>query len=812
MKSHSILNGGHQGDAEPQSALQPTSQPAPQPALQQPGRKEHLGWIMLLYLLGLFIGAIGTGSITPVRTIIQSSLGVDDQVGIWMITIYTLCYAAIIPVSGKLADRHGRKIVFLISIFLFGAGSVICGLSAGIGSFAVLLAGRVISAIGAGGIMPIATAEFGTSFPEEKRGMALGMVGGVYGIGNVLGATAGSAILDIFGTDRWEWIFYANVPFCVFIIVFGFFFIPNHRSEIVYRIDKLGTLLITVIILSLLYGLKNLDFFDLAASAASRDVWMYLLIAAVLIPVFVLVEKRAEDPVFHIEYMSDRPIVLTLFMGMLVGCSMMGMIFIPQFAENCMKIPSGDGGYFVIILGVMAGIAAPVSGRLIDRFGSKPVLGAGFIVSVAGALYISFVAVNHVSLANVAVSLVLIGLGMGLTIGTPLNYMMLRHTKEEDSNSALATLSLVRSIGTAIAPAIMVGFIAQAGVTMQDDLMKEMPDIPEIPKMEQQVKLEGIIDNLNESQEFRKQMKENNIDLDKMLGADMNMDIDMTSAADENEMPKELLDKLQSSDVTTVTGMCETIAKYYFDEYTPGVISDIQGGIDEGIDGITKGIDGADDGILEMQAGVDEMDASRAKLKEGLDGIEKGIAGMEKGLKDADRKISDMKTGISKMKGALSQIPKIPETAEKRKGIKEKISKMEKGLEGAETGRKALETKLNKSRKERNSMKSAYTQMGSARAELMDAIEDAKAQRDQMIEAKGLMISMKKDVPQVFADTEAQYMKAIEDNHESIENTYQTVLNRGFRNMFICVAIFNIVGLILLLFYSENRKDLKKVI
>ena len=139
-------------------------------------KKDRTGWIMTIYLFGLFLGALSTGSITPVRTIIQSSLNVDDQLGIWMITIYTLCYAAIIPVSGKLADRMGRKLVFIASIMLFGAGSAVCGLSAGAGSFGLLLCGRAVQAIGAGGIMPIATAEFGTSFPEEKRGMALGMV------------------------------------------------------------------------------------------------------------------------------------------------------------------------------------------------------------------------------------------------------------------------------------------------------------------------------------------------------------------------------------------------------------------------------------------------------------------------------------------------------------------------------------------------------------------------------------------------------------------------------------------------------------
>ncbi|MCQ2486198.1 MAG: MFS transporter, partial [Clostridia bacterium] len=140
-------------------------------------KKKNFVLIMIIYLLGLFIGAIDTGIITPARPIIQNQLGVDANLGIWMITIYTLTYAAIIPISGKLADKKGRKPIYLLSIALFGTGSLICAFSAIADSFLILMLGRVVQASGAGGIMPVATAEFGTSFPEEKRGMALGLVG-----------------------------------------------------------------------------------------------------------------------------------------------------------------------------------------------------------------------------------------------------------------------------------------------------------------------------------------------------------------------------------------------------------------------------------------------------------------------------------------------------------------------------------------------------------------------------------------------------------------------------------------------------------
>jgi len=115
-----------------------------------PAAPRRLGVLMAVYLLGIFMGAIDTGIVTPARTIIQNDLGVDEQTGIWMLTIYTLAYAASIPVMGKLADRYGRKPIYLLSITLFGVGSLLCGLSQDVGSFGMLIAARAVQAIGGG--------------------------------------------------------------------------------------------------------------------------------------------------------------------------------------------------------------------------------------------------------------------------------------------------------------------------------------------------------------------------------------------------------------------------------------------------------------------------------------------------------------------------------------------------------------------------------------------------------------------------------------------------------------------------------------
>ena len=494
--------------------------PSPSRAVRA-GHGKGFVLIAVVYLLGLFIGALDTGIVTPARTVIQGDLGITDQMSVWIITVYTLAYAAAIPVMGKLADRSGRKRIYLVSIALFGAGSLLCGLAQDVGSFWMLLGARAVQAVGGGGIVPVATAEFGTTFPPEKRGLALGLVGGVYGIANIFGASAGSLMLSLFGQTNWQLIFYVNVPICAAIVAVGVFVLPNTRAEEVKPIDGFGIAVLVTMVLALLYGLKNLDFFDVGASVASTDVWPFLLAFVVLLPLFVLIERRAADPVLNLSYFRNRDILVTLVLSVITGVILMGIIFIPQFAENVLKLPSGSGGYVVIVLAAFAGVGAPVSGKLIDRFGVKAVLAFGLAASAAVALFLALVATRFANLVTLIVSLVAIGIGMGFTIGTPLNYMMLAKTKESESNSALATLSLVRSVGTAVAPAVLVAFIAHAGMAVPDRIMGVLPDVPNGPSMAQLASGEGG-------------------------GAGL---------------PADLQQLMENSDVTTIVGNVKTLAK-----------------------------------------------------------------------------------------------------------------------------------------------------------------------------------------------------------------------------------------------------------
>lgn len=582
----------------------------------------HFGLIMVIYLCGIFMGAIDTSVVTPARTVIQNGLGVGDQTGIWMITIYTLAYASSIPIMGKLADRLGRKTIYLICIILFGTGSLLAGLSQYIGHFGFFLMARAIQAIGGGGIMPIASAEFGTTFPEDKRGMALGMVGGVYGIATVVGGSLGSAILGAFGLQNWGFIFFINIPISLFIIICGFIFLPNTKIDDVKPIDKWGTLFLVMMILSLLYGLRNIDFFDFIKSFTSTDVYPFLIIFIVLLPFFIFAEKKAADPIMNLDYFREAPIVITLIISFITGVIMMGMVFVPQFAENALRMQQGSGGYFVMVLGIFAGVGAPVSGRLIDRYGPKLIMGAGFLLSIIGSLFLVLITTSYPNLLTVAICLILIGLGMGFTMGTPLNYMMLDNTKKADSNSALATLSLIRSVGTAIAPAVMVGFIAHAGVTAEANITAQLPKELVLPSLPYVTQLDEETTALKDSDFGKTYLSSVQFpDFEAME----KISLDAHGGVSDMKLPANLTKELSDADVTNIDQAVDNMVSYMADTMKPMVTEKAESGVQSGIDGLNR-ITASPEVPAQVTQGVSTMVTQMTALKNALpDAVNQGF-------------------------------------------------------------------------------------------------------------------------------------------------------------------------------------------
>lgn len=493
--------------------------------------------VLVLYLAGIGMGALDMGIVNPARTVIQNGLGIDDKVGVWVFTIYTLAYAAAIPVIGKIADIIGRKPVYVLAIGLFGLGSLGCGLAQDFSSLGLLLASRAIQAIGGGGMVPVATAAVGTIVPPPKRGMALGLVGMVYGVASVFGASAGSLILDIAGQENWQWIFYINVPIAIVVVGLGIWTLPKETQDSSRRLDLPGILVLVVMTTSILWAFQNLDFTQIGDSLKDRNVWVALVVFLILMPLFWVIEHRVADPIINFKYFGNINVGSTLLMGAVAGILMMTVMFIPQFAENCLRLPSGAGGYPTIIIGVGSAIGSPISGRLTDRFGPRRILGVGTAISTIAGIMLIFWASPHPGIISTSLSIFVMGLGLGFLMGAPLTYLILHLIPESDANSGQATLSLIRSLGTTLAPAILVGLLATAMGGLSGKVMEAMPEMPAMPTMAAMENSKSGIPPMKAAMGFKM-----------------------------SDLPAPIQEKIKSADVTNVVDRTKEIANYLFDQ------------------------------------------------------------------------------------------------------------------------------------------------------------------------------------------------------------------------------------------------------
>jgi MFS family permease len=422
----------------------------------------------------------------------------------------------------------------------------------------LFLISRVIQAIGGGGIMPIANAFIGFSFPPEKRGTALGFVGAIYGVATILGPTMGSSILDIAGLNRWGFIFFINVPISIIILCLSYV-MEESTGEASTKLDTTGSIVVSIMILSLMYALTNLNFFHFSDSIKNTNVWPYFIVFALSLPVFVFVENKAEDPILNLRYFKEKQIVLTLILGFMTGVGLMGVVFIPQFAENVLKLKTGNGGYLVTLMSVFAGVSAPLGGKFIDKYSAKLVMLLGFGCTTFGGLFLALVTTAYPSFLSIMTGLAFIGFGMGFTMGTPLNYLMLSYVEEKESASAISTLSLIRSIGVTISPNIMINFIVEAAKKLQGNVMAALPQ-PSVPAFSGSQYMAGAFD------------------LSKMT-------------ATGGTISPDTLQKLQAADVTTIVDTIKDFLSSMLDKAIPGIKASIAKALEAAPKGVKIDID-----------------------------------------------------------------------------------------------------------------------------------------------------------------------------------------------------------------------------
>lgn len=196
--------------------------------------------ILLLLFVGVLMGALDISVIGPAIPAIEKTMQLSGTDLSWIFSIYILFYLFGLPILSKLSDIHGRKVIYIISILTFGAGSFWVSLSE---NSSMLLVGRAIQGFGSSGIFPVATATIGDVFPVEKRGKALGFLGAVFGFAFIIGPIIAGTILHFF---TWNVIFLINLPIAVILIFFALKLLPGKPVGKKPEINYFGVFLLVL--------------------------------------------------------------------------------------------------------------------------------------------------------------------------------------------------------------------------------------------------------------------------------------------------------------------------------------------------------------------------------------------------------------------------------------------------------------------------------------------------------------------------------------------------------------------------------------
>lgn len=412
--------------------------------------------VLAVLFVGVLMGALDIAIIGPALPAIQAEFDLGPRQLPWIFAIYVLFQMVGTPLMAKLSDYFGRRAIYLLDVALFAAGSLVVALSHGSGLWLLLLAGRAIQGFGAGGIFPIASSVIGDTFPPEKRGGALGLIGAVFGIAFLLGPVIGGLLLG-FG---WQWLFLLNLPIAIGVMIAGWRLLPHTRIETDGHFDVAGMLILTVALAGLTWGVNEFDTQHPLSSFGQPQVWAPLLASVLAWVALVRVELRASDPIFPVRLLANRQLAVALAITAGAGMGEASTVFLPLLAVLSLGVSASVGSYLLLpLVGAMA-LGSPLAGRLVDRLGSRAVVISGLVVMAAGMVGISRAGA---SLALFITFSMLIGLGLSALLGAPIRYITLNETIAGDRSAAQGMVTTFTAIGQILSAAVIGSLAASFG-------------------------------------------------------------------------------------------------------------------------------------------------------------------------------------------------------------------------------------------------------------------------------------------------------------------------------------------------------------
>jgi EmrB/QacA subfamily drug resistance transporter len=406
--------------------------------------KNRRNLVFTTIMLGMLMAALDQTIVSTALPTIVADLGSAGHMA-WVVTSYLLAEAIAAAVVGKFGDMFGRKVVFQVSAIVFVGGSALAGFSQ---DMLFLIGARAIQGLGAGGLMVTAMALIADVIPLRERGKYQGAMGAVFGVTTVLGPTLGGLFTDHLS---WRWCFYVNVPIAVVMIAMAAATIPRVRSAVKPVIDYLGLIFVavgtTLLILALEWG------GDEYAWDSVQILGMFAG-AAVAIVVFVVIERRAAEPILPMDLFANPVFTVCSILSFIVGFAMLGaMTFLPTYLQYVDGVSATVSGYRTLPMVAGMLFTSILSGSVVSKTGRYKIFPIVGTAVMGVGLYLMSTMGTDTGVWRESLYMLLFGVGLGLAMQV-LTIAVQNTVPYAQMGAATSGVTFFRTVGSTFGTAI----------------------------------------------------------------------------------------------------------------------------------------------------------------------------------------------------------------------------------------------------------------------------------------------------------------------------------------------------------------------
>jgi EmrB/QacA subfamily drug resistance transporter len=374
----------------------------------RPATKRRLGWVLGLTSTGYFMVVLDSVVVITALPRMQRDLHVSLSSLQWTLNAYGIAFAAGIITAAALGDRLGRRKVFTSGLALFTVASVACALAP---NASELIAARTVQGLGGAIVLPLSLTILTTAFPAERRGMIVGIYGGLAGLAVAMGPIVGGAVTQ--GID-WHWIFWINVPIGAMAVLLGLRLLPESYGA-PERLDLVGAGLVTAGVVSLVWALSRAG----NVGWSSPEVVGTLVAGAVLLIAFVRWESSVSEPMVPLRMFSVRDFaignVTTFLMSGAIFAA--GLLVTEEFQLARHYSPVGAGVRLLPFFATPM-LVSPIAGALSDRIGRRPIMVVGLSMLTAGFVWVAWRGSLATSWIELVIALLIAGVGISMALPT----------------------------------------------------------------------------------------------------------------------------------------------------------------------------------------------------------------------------------------------------------------------------------------------------------------------------------------------------------------------------------------------------------